>query len=59
MGCDVDLTLAHMWFTVASQQGDSEAIHNRNTVSKHLSHEQLAISKQWVIDWGNRPWKKT
>lgn len=50
-GCEADLPRAHMWFSLAAREGNSDAIHNRDAVSKQLNPEQMALSQQWTAQW--------
>ena len=42
---------AYMWFNLAAASGFKEAVRNRNMVSRHMTHEQVAEAQKLAREW--------
>lgn len=46
-----DLTKAYMWFTLAAQEGNDEALENRKSIAHTLSDTQIANAEAMATRW--------
>jgi len=46
-----DLTKAYMWFTLAAQEGNDDALENRNSIARALNDAQIANAKAMAARW--------
>ena len=46
-----DLTKANMWFTLAAQEGNNEALENCQSIAYTLSETQIANAEAMVARW--------
>lgn len=53
-----DLTKAYMWFTLAGQLGNADALENRDSMIRGISAEKIARAEEMAADWlASRDWE--
>ena len=50
-GFEEDKVKAHMWFDLASRNGDKDAALDRDALEREMTPEQIAEAKQMATSW--------
>lgn len=50
-GVPQDYVLAHMWFNLASAQGDEDAVETRDAVADQMTPDQIAEAQRLARAW--------
>jgi len=51
---DQDFKIAYQWYTIAADNGDSEAATYSNNLKKALTPQQLSAANLWIKEWHTR-----
>jgi hypothetical protein len=46
-----DLVVAHLWFSLAADQGDEEAVMNLDLIEEQMSAEQITEARKLSRAW--------
>jgi TPR repeat protein len=54
LGVSKDVVVAHLWFSLATDQGDEEAAMNLDMVEGQMSEDQIAEARGLLRAWKGR-----